>query len=285
MSFLAAILMGLASSRAPEGTEVAKPCEQQLPMPTSLLEKNPRFILVGEIHGTDTSPEVFGDIVCALVESRPVLVQFEVPSEFGEAINAFVQTGNEEELEKVLDSWIFKSESYDGRGSAAFLDLIHRLRKMKEDGLDVAVAGAQPSWITIEPQYYYELSMAHLWGRNAGENPDAINMILVGNYHAANAINDRRKSAAGFLRKEDTVTLAPCSEGGTASVLQADGPTIMELYDNGQQLGRGIYPAFRKGEDGKNLSKYADGMFDGYYCAGRPAKASPRAVPAEESAG
>lgn len=288
MSFGTALMAGLLSTLAPEQGEAGsasatKPCQNPLAIPAPLLEKDPRFVVVGEIHGTDTSPEAFGDIVCAMLQTRKVLVQLELPAQFGESINAYVQSGDKAALAEVLDSWLFESKRYDGRGSAAFVALIERMRQMKSDGFDLAVVGAQPNWITIEPQYYYELGMAHLWSRNAAQFPKALNMILVGSYHAKNATGDGRRSAASFLRKEDRITLAPCDEGGTASVLQRDGPTIMELDDTAKGTARGVY-AQPSGEDGNSkLTDYAPGTFDAFFCAGRPATASPRAVPAKET--
>lgn len=279
MFYLTATIAALALAEAPLPSLQEEPCAQQMSLPNAWLEKSPKFVFVGEIHGTDTSPEAFGDLVCGMLQSHPVIVQLELPAEFGLVIDRYVQTGDEQALEEVLDSWIFTSENYDGRGSSAFVELIRRLRQIKAAGHEITVAGSQPSWRTIEPQHYYELGMAHLWARNAGENPNAINMILVGTYHAKYSPDEERASAASFFRHQDKISLAPCSEGGTASVMLRGSASVMKLADRGMSLKRGVYEASTIENVDNALPRYEKGSFDGYFCAGRPAQASPRAVP------
>ncbi|MEM9311129.1 MAG: hypothetical protein AAGA34_06750 [Pseudomonadota bacterium] len=217
--------------------------------------------------------------MCSQSVDTPVLVQFELPKEWGELIDAYVATGDTAKLDELLATPLFAGRRYDGRTSSAFLSLIRRLRAMAEAGRSVRVAGFQPSWFSIAPQYYYELDMAHGLARRAAEHEGAINLVLVGSYHARrSAPADERYSAASFLRDEDYIALRVCPEGGTASTLTRDGEAIRELDDIAAGTARGIYAPSHF-----ELSALRDQrLFDGYVCVGRPATASPRAVPQAE---
>lgn len=254
------------------------PCAQQLEIPAALLVDEPRFIIVGETHGTDTSPEAFGEMVCAMLQKSAVLVQLEMPAEFVASANEFIQTGDVSALEQFTSSGFFTYERYDGRASEAFVALIRRFRAMVKTGHDLSLAGSQPTHPSIEPQYYYELAMAANWVRNAAEQPEVLNMILVGTYHAERSKHDRQGAAAFFLDNH-AISLAPCDEGGTASVLSAneDGDVVsmvVERPTGGDQKPRGVHLA----SEFSDPPRYKKGAFDGFFCAGRPAVASPRAV-------
>ena len=248
-------------------------CANPISLPGDLVAREPRFVIVGEIHGTDTSPEAFGALACSLAFEREVLIQFELPPAWGVWIDDYVQTGDAASREKLLTSYLFTSERYDGRASSAFVDLLDNLRQMKRAGAKISVAAFQPDMRTIEPQYYYELSMAEHLARNAVSKPDAINLVLVGNYHAERSESESdRRSAASFLRGKDFIALNQCYQGGSASVRMPDedGNSVnsqMTLPDSDAALPRGIHPSDTT-------------LFDGKICAGRAAKASPRAVPA-----
>jgi len=253
-------------------------CEAQMEIPAALMEGDPRFIIVGETHGTDTSPEAFGDIVCAQLQSRPVLVQFEFPAAWGEYIDGYVTTGDEASLQKLFGTPLFNGARYDGRASKSFVALLRRLRQAAKSGLPVRVAGFQPDWWAIEPQHYYELGMAHGLTMNAAAHRDALNIALVGGYHARRMTpQNKGKSAASYLLDSDFISLSPCPEGGTASNLGKQGSRVRELEDLNLKTPRGVYT-----RDHFEFSKMAENkMFDGFYCSGRPAKASPRAIPAQ----
>lgn len=241
-----------------------------------------RFIIVGETHGTDAYPAYFGDLVCALSSDRSVLVHLELPDVLDDPLRRYLREGDKDALETVRSSWVFTGENYDGRGSAAFLEMIERLREMAAAGRDIRINAFQPGRRTLEPQYYYELAMAHDWTKAAAENRNALNLILVGSYHARRSTETRpQASAASFLKDDDFLALAHCAEGGTASVMMGgeDGQsvsTVMDLRDRKTGLARGIYDRSEFTED---QIGYGIEAFDGYFCIGKPPAASLRAVP------
>jgi hypothetical protein len=259
----------------------ARACESSLTIPESLVANAPRFVILGEIHGTDTSPDVFADIVCGFAAKGPVVVHLEVPNSLDETFARYLESPGEETLVPIKNSWLFTSQLYDGRGSEAFLALIERLGEMARAGLDVTINASQPDHPTLQPQYYYEMAMALDWTQAASVHPGATNLVLVGSYHARRSGQEgERKSAAEFLLSKDFVALTDCGEGGRAAVLRPgdNGQAvegIMDLIDLGMNLPRGVYPrsVFTQSPTGYGLE-----AFDGFFCAGSPAAASPRAV-------
>lgn len=279
-AFLLAAAMLLASLATAESAS-ARACDSSLALQESLLANEPRFVIVGEMHGTDTSPDVFGDIVCGFAATGPVVVHLEVPNDLDEAFARYLATPSEETLAPIKTSWLFTIARYDGRGSEAFLALIERLGEMAQAGLDVTINASQPDRPTLQPQYYYEMAMALDWTRGAADHPGAMNLVLVGSFHARRSGPDvERKGAAEFLLPSHFIALAQCGEGGRAAVLRpgengqpVEG--IVDLIDLGKGLPRGVYP---RSDFTRDHTGYGIEAFDGFFCAGRPAAASPRAV-------
>ncbi len=280
----AAIFSVTIAAFALSSNAVAKeaPCDDPIEIDAAVFGDEARFIIVGEIHGTDTAPKVFGDIVCSGAIAGPVNVHLELPNSLKSAFADFIENGSEAALTEITDHWIFRSKHYDGRGSAAVYQLILRLRSMSANGLDIVVTPFQPTIITLRPQYYYELAMAEHWTRAAAERPEAMNYVLVGNFHAQRATDSAaRQSAASFLMPSDYIALDSCAEGGTASAINMNDEgviesTIIKLPKIGKKRGRGIYAAsaFDEPENARSTAK-----FDGFYCAGKSSNASGRAFP------
>lgn len=259
-----------------------KVCASPVTLPESLLTEDTRFVIMGETHGTDTSPELFGDLVCGFAAKGPVVVHLELPDSLDDDFARYLTAPGADTLAPITASWIFTNRVYDGRASKAFLALIERLGDMARAGLPVAVNASQPDRQTLAPQHYYEMAMAADWANAAATHRDAMNLVLVGSFHARRGTTpDGRKGAAEFLLPDHLVTLAECGEGGSAMVLRPgpDGQVVegtMALLNLGESRPRGIYP---RGEFPRSPSGYGPDAFDGFFCAGRPAQVSPRAIP------
>ncbi len=244
-AFLLATAALLGSSATAEPA-AARACDSSLALPESLVTNETRFVIVGELHGTDTSPDAFADIVCGFVAKGPVLVHLEMPSSLDEAFARYLEAPSEETLAPIKNSWLFTTARYDGRGSQAFLAMIERFGEMAQAGLDVTINASQPDRPTLQPQYYYELAMAQDWTRAAADHPRAMNLVLVGSFHARRSGPEpQRKGAAEFLLPNHFVALAQCGEGGRAAVLRPgeDGEPvegILDLIDSEMGLPRGI---------------------------------------------
>lgn len=280
-ALMAIAALGIATTAAAQPSADG-PCTSTVTLPQTLLTGSPRFVVMGETHGTDTSPEVFGDLVCGFAAKGPVLVHLELPTSLDEDFVRYLAAPGAETLAPITGSWAFTNRVYDGRTSEAFLALIERLGEMARAGLPVTVNASQPDRATLEPQHYYEMAMAADWAAAAARQREAMNLVLVGSFHARRGASpDGRKGAAEFLLPEHLIALAECGEGGSAAVLRPgpDGRAaegVMALPDLGEGRARGVYPG---SEFTRSPSGYGSDAFDGFFCAGRPAQTSPRAVP------
>jgi hypothetical protein len=94
------------------------------------------------------------------------------------------------------------------------LAMLDRLRELKAAGRDLHVVAfvpgdhAPPSFA----QTYYELAMAQSLSEMAQARPDALNLVLVGRYHAAKLEN----RAFGHLPAGEVRSVTMNSQGGAA---------------------------------------------------------------------
>ena len=112
---------------------LAVPLELTKPLPKDFFSitdffKMKKVILVGEIHGTKTTPELFGQIVSAVVDEKTkTLVILEINQTSQPSIDEFIKTGDEAALKKDP----FFSRTYqDGRSSQAMVALLKKLVKL-----------------------------------------------------------------------------------------------------------------------------------------------------------
>jgi hypothetical protein len=98
-------------------------------------------VLLGELHGTQQVPHFIAQSVCqAAVQGVPVTVGLEIPDVNQERLQAFVASeGKEQDWAKLMESPFWRSPYPDGRNSDAVAYLLESLRKLRGQGLDVAV--------------------------------------------------------------------------------------------------------------------------------------------------
>lgn len=90
--------------------------------------KMKKVILVGEMHGTRTVPELFGNIVAAIADSKSkTLAILEINQTSQQSIDAFLRTNDESVLK--TDPF-FTREFQDGRSSKAMVSLLRKLAKL-----------------------------------------------------------------------------------------------------------------------------------------------------------
>lgn len=112
---------------------LAIPVDLNKPLPTDLFGlrdflASKKIILVGEIHGTKTTPETFGNLAASLADEKlKTLVILEITQGSQAAIDEFLKTGNESALRR--DSF-FAREYQDGRSSKAMVSLLRTLSKL-----------------------------------------------------------------------------------------------------------------------------------------------------------
>jgi hypothetical protein len=259
-----AIAAALLSTIAPSCAAV--------PGASRLWQPETRWVIVGEMHGTNESPDAFANLVClASATGRPVTVAVEYTSDDQAAIDAFLASdGSPAARAALLKLFLFTSKLQDGRGSVAFMRLFERLRIFKQAGRIAGVIASDVGRAT--PQgLERNAAMAQTWTGIAAPD-DAIILAYVGNLHAMRkqiAIGDRTIVPAGAIMPvKRTVTVNIDGNGGKAWTCQHDG---CRPHDNGDP---------RQAASAIIYSAAADRQWDATYELGVPTTA---ALPANGS--
>src|SRR5690554_1179150 len=131
MSLLAVLSpLLLATSAA-----TSQPCSQIPGWEQVLARAETRWIVIGEMHGSNEVPELFADAVCRTAQSRRVVVGIEQPASQQEAIDAFLDSdGGEAARRDFMEAAMWHGPMKDGRSSEAIFRLFERLRQMKAAG-------------------------------------------------------------------------------------------------------------------------------------------------------
>lgn len=204
-----------------------------------------RFVIVGEIHGTTEVPAAFGHLVCAATEHGPVTVALELPVDMQPQLEAFLSSADKTTAEEHLRSTVFSDpEAVDGRTSAAMVEMMHSVRRLRADGRDVVIAAFQPS--VVRPsgfdQNYYELDMASALVDAAASRPQSRVLVLVGNIHASKTRFDRvdLMPAAAHLPSKETVSLNVAQQGGQSWSCQVEGCRVYDSNARYDSEARGV---------------------------------------------
>lgn len=140
-----------------------------------------RVILVGEIHGTRTVPELFGNLVASIADAKSkTLVVLEINQRSQQSIDAFLETGDDSVLK--ADPFFFR-EFQDGRSSKAMVSLLGRLGKLPNTR--VLCMDPMTGFATMVGQER-DSQMAEFINRNR-EGYDHT-FVLSGNVHSSTAI-------------------------------------------------------------------------------------------------
>lgn len=235
-----------------------------------LWQQSNRWIIVGEIHGTNETPDAFLNLVCLAAETRrPVTVALELSADGQSVIDAYsTSDGGARARNALLSLPNFTGAMQDGRGSGAFARLLERLRQLKKVGKVQRVMATDVGASTPSGRDR-NAAMAQNWvAVPALEN--GIVLVLVGNLHAMRTpitFGKRTIVTAGFLMPvAQTVTLTVDGNGGTAWNCQADG---CMAHNNGSA---------RKAATGIAYSTAPDRKWDGIYELGTATTAVEPAV-------
>lgn len=265
-TMLASLFAGVAAFAAP-----APRCAEIPGVDRLWSDSHVRFVLAGEMHGTNETPALFGDLVCAAGASkRPIIVGIEHPAEEQEAMDAFMNSTDHETAVRMLLSrrtW----NTFDGRSSRAMLALFQRLRALKASGRIAEVVAFDDSR-PGEPDAQREARMAAALAAAAERRPKALVIALTGNVHASKEILQEigpYPLMAMHLPRAETLSLFVADRGGEAwnSMNGGCGPHPVDASGG---VRRGV--VLSKGEG--TLAGY-----DGRLSTGLPATASLPAIP------
>lgn len=224
----------------------------------------PRIVWVGEMHGTNEMPALFGDLVCIAGESgRKVVVLLEREQEEQADWDAFLAGGDRTRL-TAGRSW--NSETQDGRSSEAMVVLAERLRANK-----IPVRLMLRRWDEARSADYLldgETMMADSVRQAAHDSPDALILAYSGGLHAKKTMSPITKDlplAASLLPSADVTAIEIEGGAGTAWIWIMDGgPGV-------HKVGGGDHPR------GIVLDKSEEG-YDGHAYTGLPSSAAMPAV-------
>ena len=177
MGWLSAILPLLAAGAT------ASPCEPVAGWDRLLAAPGKRYIVVGEMHGTEQAPELFGDLACLTGQARPLVIALELPDADQDELDAYLASDGGEAAQPALLKARHCS-AQDGRSSRAMFALIERLRQLHQAGMVEAVVAFVPTTPPAEgytPQWY-ERAMAETIMRRVSGQASAL--VLVGDSHA-----------------------------------------------------------------------------------------------------
>lgn len=271
------ILLALASLLVAASPPVREECTLIPGWDQVVSDTKVRWIIIGEVHGSNEVPDIFADAVCLTSQSGPVIVAVEQASLDQALIDRFlVSDGGPKAQRAFLKAQMWNASMKDGRSSQAYFRLFEALRKMRLAGRISSVVAFQPSNFTgpFTPEAYEE-AMADLLLRAAG--PSGRVVALVGDVHAMRTevkFSSAYVPMAGHLPRAETRTFNTVSEGGEHWVCSG--------LDNGPDIcGPRPYP--KRGQPhhrGVELSAGNDGPYSGAIYLGTPTTASaPQTVP------
>lgn len=163
------------------------------------------FLLFGEYHGTKELPAMFGETACVVARGgTPVTVALEVSRSEQAGVNTYLGSPGDLAAEKLLLGNPHWTRTFqDGRSSRAMVDLLSRIRQLRQAGLgievflfDVEAADAGPT---------SDAQMASHLSDYLRDHPERTLLVLVGNYHARTAVGapwDPAKKFTGWYLRQ-----------------------------------------------------------------------------------
>jgi len=241
----------------------------EIPGLSALLDRpGLRYLVLGDLHGTEELPAFFGDVVAEAATHRPVSVILEYPERWQRDLDRYLASSGDAEARKALLATDFWSQWRDGRSSRAMFALIEKLRT-----LQVPVTACQPNGSAGDPSSY-ERVMGECWKQQTTELPKQLTLIFVGNAHASFVpVFSDYMPAAAQLPREETVSLDNLSAPGWSWHCEGvDKCHEFPTHADGTPEPRGIYI-------GHDVPAQL-GLYDGVYSIGPHFTASPPAASA-----
>jgi hypothetical protein len=230
----------------------------------AVLDRKERYLVFGELHGTEQTPATFAEIVCAAARRGPVIVGVEWDESQATLMNAYVRSGASADL-AARDRLADEIASFDGRGSRAGIAMFDRFRELSAKGAKLTIVPFSRS-DKDPPGVQDDASYAQALREGAGSEGRVL--VLVGNAHA--------------MRKEmtfSTVRVIPM-----ASHLVGDGVLSFNIaHAGGEHWGcinmrcRPSRAAAQPGPEGVTINPAVSDQYDGQWNVGR-LTASPPAV-------
>ncbi|MBX7248678.1 MAG: hypothetical protein K1X35_06435 [Caulobacteraceae bacterium] len=98
-----------------------------------------RFVMFGEIHGTNEIPAMVADAACQAARQGPVVIALELDETLQPRIDAYLQARDPAAALNGLGATGLWTDHSDGRVGVAMIRLLERVRQMRRSGLPVDV--------------------------------------------------------------------------------------------------------------------------------------------------
>lgn len=251
------------------------------------------YLIFGELHGTEQSPAVVGEYVCAVSRDASVLVAVELSAVFDEGLQR-AWRAPEGAFRSVLLAEVKEiATRHDGLGIAAMVAMLERLHRLKNAGRAISVVAFNGAKDEAQARRFADLP-----GQEPHESAQAENIraaaeagdfdhvvVLVGGLHA-------RKRPVGFdgptwrpmamiLSEENKVlSLEMAYSGGSAWTCELRQDAVREP---GQPITDGMVECAARpvrgrpehGEPRMQLDRAEDPANDGFYALGEVSASPP----------
>ena len=271
---LAASLCACASPSTTTTTIEAEEPPRRAAIPThetmlADLVENSRITILGETHGNKISPETAGYLAEEVLRVQgAVTVGLEIPEREQGRLQSYLEgEGTDRERCLLLDSHFWSPHSADGRSSLAKLELIERLRSLREEGHDVEILAFDRR--SGADQQSGEEGLAEAIIEYAQSRPERRLVVLTGNFHARRApfefMGSELVPMSSFIGRAvaETTTIKLDYRGGTTLALTHEG--FDELL---------IIPSPRE-QEGLHGYDMDDGFYDYYWVVERAVPSPP----------
>lgn len=243
-----------------------------VPGADALFTPQRRWVIVGDTHGTNETPDAFANLACLAGKARrPVTVALEYPADAQPVLDSWLQSdGGDKARAALLGLPMWRNPLQDGRTSVAFLRLFDRLRRLKQQGL---IAGVRGFDMPSDGSAHGDRNafMAARLTTIAHETGGLV-LALVGNFHAIRTSmtfgGQSVAPAASLLPAGARVSVNVVGDGGSAWNCQSDGCRVHSEEAAVGSAKAGITPT-RDPAD----------RFDAVYELGKPFTAARPAVP------
>lgn len=200
--------------------------------------------LLGEIHGTDSSPASVASLTClALDHGLDVTVGLEIPQSENERIQSYLKSeGTPWDQVKMLEGEFWQRDYQDGRSSRAMLDLIEQLRGFARSSGKLKVLLIDNSLVPDR-----DLFMARWLKFAVEDDPQRFFVALTGNAHSRTAALNNTYFPMGYrltqlLPEKHIVSLQVTYGSGSAWMCTPGGCGVQQLMgDDSGQLGIDLY--------------------------------------------
>lgn len=231
-SLLSLLLISSTSEAAerktgPSKTRVQTGCDIP-PGWTDIARRKPRFVVFGEIHGTQEGPEFVGRVACALIaQGKSILIAVEHDVSFDPAYQtAWRQPPDKFAAALLQAGW---KERNDGKGSVAMFDMLTHLHRLAWQGRAIRLAafdgvrddGQRRIFSTLPGQGPREAAQADNIRIAADAGNYDLVLVLTGNLHARRQPFERggvtvEPMAMHLARIGSMITLDARYSGGSA---------------------------------------------------------------------